>query len=121
MTNRIRKAASLMLAFSTVAFLVSSSVIQPSYAQDSFDYGHYSNEGSRLFNAGQLSQAIEMFEKALPLAPEASVPIIYNNIAATYIKRSNYFNSNKRYNSKRYYNKSKPKRKMQQKKMKVIV
>ncbi len=55
------------------------------------DYSYYSQQGEQLFSKGQLTQAIEMFRKALPLAEDISIPVVYNNLAATYIKRGNYF------------------------------
>jgi tetratricopeptide (TPR) repeat protein len=55
------------------------------------DYARYSEDASRMFNNGQLSQAIDLFEKALTVAPNSSIPVVYNNLAVVYIKRGNYF------------------------------
>lgn len=55
------------------------------------EYSKYSEQGSQFFNAGQLSQSIEAFEKALSVAPEPSLPVVYNNLAVVYIKRGNYY------------------------------
>lgn len=55
------------------------------------DYSRFYEQGSQLFNSGQLTQSIEAFEKALAVAPESSLPPVYNNLAVVYIKRGNYF------------------------------
>jgi tetratricopeptide (TPR) repeat protein len=55
------------------------------------EYARHSEQGSQLFNSGQLTQSIEAFEKALAVAPQPSLPVVYNNLAVTYIKRGNYF------------------------------
>lgn len=58
---------------------------------DDDQYSRFSDEASKMFTNGQLSQAIELFEKALAVAPEDSIPVVYNNLAVAYIKRGNYF------------------------------
>ncbi|WP_303673600.1 tetratricopeptide repeat protein [Vampirovibrio chlorellavorus] len=55
------------------------------------EYAQFSQQGSDAFNKGQLTQAIEAFERALTVAPEPSLPVVYNNLAVVYIKRGNYF------------------------------
>lgn len=55
------------------------------------EYGYYFDQGSTLFNNGRVSEAIEMFKKAIPLAGDDNLPTIYNNLAAAYIKRGLYF------------------------------
>ena len=59
------------------------------------EYARFSEEGSHLFSAGQLTQAIEQFEKAMRVAPEGSIPVVYNNLAVVHIKRGNYFHESK--------------------------
>lgn len=59
------------------------------------EYARFSEEGSRLFGAGQMTQAIEQFEKAMRVAPEGSIPVVYNNLAVVHIKRGNYFHETK--------------------------
>lgn len=60
------------------------------------EYNRYNEQAGTLFNNGQLTQAIEMFEKALAVAPEQSISAIYNNLAVAYIRRGNYFQDNQR-------------------------
>jgi tetratricopeptide (TPR) repeat protein len=55
------------------------------------EYARYSEQASELFNKGQLTQAIELFEKALSVAPQDSIPVVYNNLAVAYMRRGNYF------------------------------
>ncbi len=54
------------------------------------DYGYYYSQGNAYYEKGELTKAIEMYEKALPLARGSSVPIAYNNLAAIYMRRGNY-------------------------------
>lgn len=60
-------------------------------AQPMADYGYYFDQGSVYYTKGDLTKSIDMFKKAVPLAPDTSLPMVYNNLAAAYIKRGNYF------------------------------
>lgn len=104
------KTFSLSLTLSVAAMLslgftyVSGSA--PAFAQDSDtqsgnydDYNRYTEQASQAFNGGQMSQAIELFEKALAVAPDSSIPVVYNNLAVVYMKRGNYFNDRKQFDS----------------------
>jgi len=55
------------------------------------EYADYYTEANRLFQAGQLTDAIATYQKALPLAQGVSLPIAHNNLAAIFIKRGQYF------------------------------
>jgi tetratricopeptide (TPR) repeat protein len=55
------------------------------------EYARYTDQASQMFNNGQLTQAIELFERAMGVAPEQSLPVVYNNLAVVYIRRGNYF------------------------------
>ncbi len=65
----------------------------PAFAQEeSIEmYNRYQEEGSRAFNNSQQTQAIAAFEQALRYAPETSIPIVYNNLAACYMQRGNFY------------------------------
>jgi tetratricopeptide (TPR) repeat protein len=54
-------------------------------------YAGFSDAGTRYYRAGQLTQAIDEFEKARLIAPDNYIPVVYNNLAAAYIRRGNYF------------------------------
>lgn len=82
-----RNVAAMLLACA-----VSTGALSPGFAQG-HDYVYYSNQATEYYNAGELTKAIEMFERALPLAQDISIPAVYNNVAATYMKRGNYFHS----------------------------
>jgi tetratricopeptide (TPR) repeat protein len=60
------------------------------------EYAKYSEQAQAFFNKGQLTQAIEQFEKALAIAPEESIPVVYNNLAVVYMKRGNYYHDHGR-------------------------
>ncbi len=62
----------------------------PAHAQPA-DYGSLYNQGNDLYHQGRLTEAIAAYQKALPLARGESIPIAYNNVAAIYMKRGNYF------------------------------
>ncbi|MBK8191343.1 MAG: tetratricopeptide repeat protein [Vampirovibrionales bacterium] len=55
------------------------------------DYAYYYAQGNSFFEKGELTKAIEMYEKAITLAEGPSIPIAYNNLAAIYMRRGNYF------------------------------
>ncbi len=55
------------------------------------DYGSWYTQGNELYQQGRLTEAIAAYQKALPLARGESIPIAYNNVAAIYMKRGNYF------------------------------
>lgn len=55
------------------------------------DYAYYYSQGNGYFEKGELTKAIDMYEKALPLAEGPSIPIAHNNLAAIYMRRGNYF------------------------------
>lgn len=84
----------------TLALFGLLALTPPGRAQDESgnidEYARYTDQASTLFNNGQLSQAIEQFEKALAVAPDSSLPVVYNNLAVTYIKRGNYFHDSLR-------------------------
>lgn len=61
----------------------------PAYAQMD-NYTYYYNQAIEAYNAGQMTKAIESFEKSLPFASDISLGPVYNNIAATYISRAKY-------------------------------
>ena len=66
-------------------------------SQYSDEYVTNSEQATKFFNSGEVSKAIELFQKALPQAPENSLPVVYNNLAASFIKRGNYYLQNKQY------------------------
>jgi len=90
-TNRHPKLAlAKSLALSTaVLFAFTATLSTPIHAQLP-DYAYYYNQGNSLYERGELTKAIEMYEKALPLAQGASIPIAYNNLATIYMRRGNY-------------------------------
>src|SRR6478609_3234343 len=59
-------------------------------------YANFSEAGSRFYRSGQLNNAIEEFEKARLIAPDNYVPVVYNNLAAAYIRRGNYYLNDKK-------------------------
>jgi len=60
-------------------------------------YSNYSEQAAKLYGEGQFSQAIEMYEKALAVAPDPSLPAVYNNLAVVYMRRGNYYDKQKQY------------------------
>lgn len=54
-------------------------------------YAALSQQANEAIEKGELSRAIDLMEKALPLAPDASVPVLYNNLATIYMRRGNYY------------------------------
>lgn len=56
-----------------------------------YDYAYFYRAGNQFFEQGKLTQAIEMYERAIPLAQGGSIPVVYNNLAAIYMRRGNYF------------------------------
>ena len=99
-----RKALSLPLAWSAVAVLVMGQLSICALAQQDYsqipdynatgnidEYSKYYEQGTQAFYASQYTQAIEAFEKALAVAPDPSLPAIYNNLATAYMRRGNYY------------------------------
>lgn len=64
---------------------------QQPYQQAPLSYATLYQQGNDLYQQGRLSEALATYEKALPLAQGASIPIVYNNMAAIYMKRGNYY------------------------------
>jgi tetratricopeptide (TPR) repeat protein len=60
-------------------------------------YSNYTDQAAKLYGQGQYSQAIEVYEKALALAPDPSLPAVYNNLAVVYMRRGNYYDKQKQY------------------------
>lgn len=60
------------------------------------DYASFYQQGNQLYSQGRMTEALEAYEKARPLAQGDSIPIVYNNIAAIYMKRGNYYLTNER-------------------------
>ncbi|MBY0450986.1 MAG: tetratricopeptide repeat protein [Cyanobacteria bacterium] len=60
---------------------------EQSVADFSAQYVDWTQQASQAYQAGDISKAIEFYEKALPIAPSESFPVIYNNLAAVYLKR----------------------------------
>ena len=60
---------------------------EQSVADFSAQYVDWTQQASMAYQAGDISKAIEFYEKALPIAPNESFPVIYNNLAAVYLKR----------------------------------
>lgn len=58
-------------------------------------YSTYSDQGAKLYGEGQYTQAIEAYEKALAVAPDPSLPAVYNNLAVVYMRRGNYYDKQK--------------------------
>lgn len=54
-------------------------------------YMKLQTEANELFKRGELTKAIERFEQALQIAPETSLAAATNNLAATYMRRANYY------------------------------
>jgi tetratricopeptide (TPR) repeat protein len=60
-------------------------------AQDSeARYNQLSEDASQATQRGELTRAIELYEKALPVAPEVSRSFVHNNLAALLLRRGNY-------------------------------
>ncbi len=78
-----------LLALTSCTLSISSGLFIPAQAQLP-DYAYYYNQGNSLYERGELTKAIEMYEKALPLAKGPSVPIAFNNLATIYMRRGNY-------------------------------
>ena len=55
------------------------------------DYASYSEQAAEFYKKGEITKSIDYFLKALPLAPDQSVPVIYNNLCAAHIKRGIYY------------------------------
>jgi tetratricopeptide (TPR) repeat protein len=78
-----------------------ASTLQPVHAQSSQDYltptaQQYNDlitTAEAALSAGQMTQAINAFEKARPYAPTMSLPVIHNNLAAAYIRRGNFYHN----------------------------
>lgn len=60
------------------------------------DYAYYYHQANAYFGKGELTKAIEMYEKALPLAEGESLPVAQNNLAAIYMRRGNYMLSDQK-------------------------
>lgn len=56
-----------------------------------YDYAYFYRAGNEFYKQNKLTQAIEMYERAIPLAQGGSIPVVYNNLAAIYMRRGNYF------------------------------
>lgn len=54
-------------------------------------YEDYAVQASAAIQRGDLSDAIQLLEKSLPLAPDQSVSIVMNNLAAIYMRRGNFY------------------------------
>ena len=54
-------------------------------------YNRLQREGSELFKQGRMSEALDRFKQALGMAPDRSKAAAYNNLAATYLKRGQYY------------------------------
>ncbi|MEB3286134.1 MAG: tetratricopeptide repeat protein [Vampirovibrionales bacterium] len=106
-SGQSKKRHSKQLAGIVLASLTALSITAfPSFLPQSFaqysagDYGYYFEKGSDYYNKSQVTNAIEMFKKALPLATEDNIPAIYNNLGAAHIKRGLYYqNSLRNYNA----------------------
>ncbi|MEB3245844.1 MAG: tetratricopeptide repeat protein [Vampirovibrionales bacterium] len=59
--------------------------------QDYSGYIELSEQATQQIQSGQLSQAIETLQKAIPIAPKVSLAPLYNNLAAVYMRRGNYY------------------------------
>jgi tetratricopeptide (TPR) repeat protein len=59
------------------------------------NYSTYSDQAAKFYGAGQYNQAIEAYEKALSVAPDPSLPAVYNNLAVVYMRRGNYYDHQK--------------------------
>ncbi len=103
-----RKALSLPLVFSVAALLALGQASICAMAQQDYgqvpdynatgnidEYSKYYEQGTQAFYASQYTQAIEAFEKALAVAPDPSLPAIYNNLATAYMRRGNYYHDHR--------------------------
>lgn len=76
---------------------------QYSYANDAYDspeqleYERLSHHAADLFNRGQLTQAIETYEKLLAFSGAGNLGVVYNNLSTVYIRRGNYFQTQKQF------------------------
>ena len=95
---------SLLLALTSVSALSvdpAPAMAQSSQADDYNStgdlesYSNYTDQATKAYQAGQYTQAIESFEKALAVAPDPSLPAVYNNLAVAYMRRGNYYVSQK--------------------------
>ncbi|MDX2086026.1 MAG: tetratricopeptide repeat protein [Candidatus Melainabacteria bacterium] len=59
-------------------------------------YGELVQAAEGYIQQGQLTQAIDTLEKALPLTPDGSLATIHNNLAALYMRRGNYHTGTKK-------------------------
>lgn len=87
MSKRFAPVVGLFLALSLTAPVLTAPVM----AQQGADYAYYFDQGGAFYNKGDLTRAIDSYRKAIPLAPETSLPVVYNNLAAAFIKRGNYY------------------------------
>lgn len=99
MKPNFNRAIRLSLSLALVLGLTGGMLSTPVFAQNAQEdaYFRYSEEGSKAFNAGQQTQAINAFEQALRYAPQASIPIVYNNLAACFMRRGNYYGNQGQY------------------------
>ncbi len=78
----------LLIAFASILILLMG--ILPASRAQMPDYGYYYDQGNAYYKKGELTKAIEMYKRAVPLAQGSSVAIAYNNLATIYMKRGNY-------------------------------
>lgn len=89
-----RVAVALLLATTTAITSSSTGLQAATYdAEAAQRYLQLQQEGQSLFNQGQLSEAIARFEQALPLTPDTSLGAAHNNLAAAYLRRGQYWQS----------------------------
>ncbi|MBY0405381.1 MAG: tetratricopeptide repeat protein, partial [Cyanobacteria bacterium] len=69
---------------------------QPNDNQSLYGYNDYVTQANSAIEKGDLSAAIDLFEKAMPLAPDQSKSVILNNLAAIYMRRGNFFHDKKK-------------------------
>lgn len=83
-----------LLLMSTIVGIIgiSSQMTFPQVASaQTYDYGYYYRAGNQFYEQGKLTEAIKMYERAITLAQGHSIPVVYNNLAAIYMRRGNYF------------------------------
>lgn len=70
---------------------IGGAAVPAGFANSIQSYSEYAQQANTFIERGDLSKAIELLEKAYPIAPEQSVSVVINNLAAVYMRRGNYF------------------------------
>jgi superkiller protein 3 len=79
----------------TAIVLLSATVpVQPAWAEgEMLNYADYAQQANTAIERGDLTAAIQLLEKAMPLAPDQSKSVVLNNLAAIYMRRGNFYHN----------------------------